>query len=304
METRFPPLRLPSRARFRDRWQGTVEALEVTEDWELINLVVRRGLLGWTATVKLPFSAASAWSEECVAFGCSSYEAFRREVPPVAAPGRVLSRDTAVTGTPARVAGALVGRADRRIWQLIIGTAGEERRLPVEEASFEEGGLRAATQLEKLAVYRTDAELLAMVREALSMHPHLTPDDRRSISVEVWDGVVRLSGNARTAQAAEAAAEAAAAVPGALRLSNEVVDDGTLELAIARALTAAGLTRSGYVHARSAQGDVELYGDTPTAGVAEEIERAVSRLPGVRSVTNRLDVRAAAKPAGAAPASG
>lgn len=307
MENDLAALRLGSPLRFRDRWEGRLYAFEVDEGWEVINLLIRRGLL-WGSSVRLPFAAACGWSEDHIAFDCASEEAFGRQLAPVAAPGRILSGKTALTTAGAHLVGALVERATRRASHLLVrrGVAGREHRAAVEQLSFEDGSLRLAGHLENLSTYRSDDDLRLLVRDALARQPYLTADDRRALAVEVSAGVVRLAGNVRTRQAREWAERAAASVDGAVALRNEIVDDIHLEVAVAQALERAGLVGSAAVYVRSFLGELTLSGYAPSTGTIEEIVRTTARVPGVRSVTNRLELQAPTPPpaAGAAAAEG
>ncbi|MBI2913088.1 MAG: BON domain-containing protein, partial [Chloroflexi bacterium] len=127
-------------------------------------------------------------------------------------------------------------------------------------------------------------------------------DDRRRLTLDVSDGTVRLGGNVRTPQTKGWAEQAAASVEGAAAVRNEIRDDFGLELEAAQALERAGALRDAMVYARSSLGDVTLFGYAPSAAVVEEIVRRASAVPGARSVTSRLEVRAAAAPAAPAEA--
>ncbi|HEU4760494.1 MAG TPA: BON domain-containing protein [Dehalococcoidia bacterium] len=298
MEKKTAPLRLGSRVRFRDRWEGRLSGLEVDDEWIVLNVLVRRGVLR-SRSVKLPFSAATEWSAEAVSFDCTAGQAFRREVPPVAAAARPLSARTAVSGTRARLVGALVERKERRLTHLLFRLAIPpfgERWASLDEVALDGGRLELTVQPRALRLYRSDEELQGLVREALAEHPYLTPDDRRSLTVEVADGRVRLGGNIRSPQAKKRAAEAAATVAGVVGVDNEIVDDGVLELAVARALLEAEPLLGAAVYVRSSLGAVTLSGYAPSAEALEEVVRLASRVWGVREVHNRLEVRPATAP--------
>jgi hypothetical protein len=57
MESARSALRLGCPVRFRDRWQGRLAALEIDDQWLVLNLVLSRGIFRRTE-VKLPSSAA------------------------------------------------------------------------------------------------------------------------------------------------------------------------------------------------------------------------------------------------------
>src|SRR3989304_7780430 len=113
MQRMTAPLRLGSRVRFRDHWTGSLFAREVDDEWAVLNVLVKRGVIR-AQTVKLPFSAATDWSGEAVSFDCTSGQAFRREVPPVGAPARTLWAKTVLSAPGVRLGGGLLDRAARR----------------------------------------------------------------------------------------------------------------------------------------------------------------------------------------------
>ena len=282
------PLVLGAAVQFRDRWQGTLASIEVDEEWEVLNLAVRRGMLRWTTSIKLPFSASPAWSDQRVSFDCTSRQAFAREVPPVAAPARPLSADTPTSMPGAHLSGLLVEPTTRRASEVIIRLSGGPKgRLPVRDVSFEGKVLRIAAQAENLAPYLTDDALSLQVREMLEAT--LAGDERRSVSADVHSGVVTLKGNVRTKQTREWLTMVVGAVEGATNRHSEVVDDMELELRIGQALASSGLSRNAGVYARSALGEVTLFGYAPAAAAMDEIVRVVSRVPGVRRVRSRME---------------
>ena len=83
-------------------------------------------------------------------------------------------------------------------------------------------------------------------------------------------------------------------MPGVVTVRNTITDDFELEAAIGLALDRQGLGRDAEVYARSSLGQVTLYGTASSPRQAEDIVRAVAKVPGVRQVHNVLAVRAAA----------
>jgi osmotically-inducible protein OsmY len=286
-------LRFGSPVRFSDRWQGSLTAFEI-EDWSIANIVVSRGLLR-RAEVKLPFSAASAWDDDSLTLDCASGEAFGLQIAPLPVPPRPLSPETPFSIPDTRLEGALVQRSSRRATHLLVSRGRFPTRqlhaVPVGDVAFEAGVLRLAIQADTLPAYRRDPDVLQAVVDALAASPGLTSADRRSIRVEVVDGVVSLHGNVRTSQARAAALAAVSAVPGALAIEDHLIDDSQLEIDVARALDRAGLTRQSRVYVRAAQGEVTLSGFADSDYLRPEIERLASRVAGVRSLINRVEVR-------------
>lgn len=284
--TSTAPLKFGCPAVFTDRWEGKLTGFEVSEDWEVLNVVVTRPRLGRPSSVRLPLSAAAAWSAERIAFTCSSEQAFGRQVPPVAAPARPLSPSTPLALAGASLSGALVDTSRRTVAALLLRLGHEERRLRPQDAAFDGKILRVAVQPESLAIWVSDDELVRRVMAALSDRRVLSPEDRRTISVKASDGVVRLEGNVPSREAARRAQAAAAAVPGVLRVDNAIVDDASLEVELGRVLDAAGLQRHARLVVRSAWGEVTLLGYASDPGIVEEAMRIISAQTGVRAVAS------------------
>jgi len=290
-DRRVASLRLASPVQFRDRWQGKVAAIEVDEEWEVLNLIVKRGALRWSASVKLPFSAATHWSDGRVTFDCTSRQAFAREVPPVAAPARPLSRQTPLSAAGATLDGLLVEPGGRRLaTDIIIRHGRDKNRVPVEEVSFQGRVLHVTSHGENLQIHLTDHEIAIRAREALALTRVLTGEERRTVSMGVSSGVVTVRGNVLTKNTKQGLEQAMSGLAQVATIRIEVVDDLDLELAVGRALDRAGLTRVARVYARSSLGDVTLYGEAPSPRTAEDIVRAVSALPGVHSARSLLQL--------------
>lgn len=292
-------LRLGCPVRFKDRWQGQLNAFEVDDEWQVANVVLSRGVLVFRRSVKLAFSTASHWDDDSLSLDCASEEAFGRQVAAAAVPPNPLSADTPTSAAGARLAGALVELASRRVSHFLLAGGAllsELRMAPVESIALEGGIIRLAAPLADFPMYLPDSELEKIVWDALARHPYLTGDDRRAVDVEVVDGVVYLLGNVRTPQARGYAYEAAGAVRGALDVRNNIVADQQLEVDVARALDVAGLCRHGRIYIRSSLGDVAVGGYVNAPGVLRDIEKLVSGVRGVRSVTMRVDVAGEAPP--------
>jgi osmotically-inducible protein OsmY len=183
--------------------------------------------------------------------------------------------------------------ATRRVSGLLLkrGLLGADLRVvPVAEAVFDGQTIRVSVQSDALSPYRRDSELLRAVRDALARHPYVTGDDRRALGVDAVDGVAHLSGNVRTPQVEAFVREAASSVPGVLDVRGDVMNDRELEIEIGQALERAGLFRHGRIYARAALGEVTLGGYVSSEGVVADAERAAARVPGVRSVTNLIQV--------------
>ena len=293
MSDRIAPLKLGSRVKFLDRWAGRLAAFEVTEGWEVLNIVLDHGGLS-RAAVRLPLSAATDWTEGTIA--CSRItadQAFARTVPPVAVPARPLSAGTPIAVAGARLSGALIDTTSHKAAALLIRAAKRsgDLRVGVEHVSFEGKVMTLAVQIEALLPHRTDEELLSMARDALLRAPGVTGTDRRALTLQVDDGRVRVTGNVRTKQTRDAVERAAAGALNGVPVECMIADDIRLEIDVGQAIERAGLQRRADVFVRSVLGEVTLSGRAPSSGVAEEAVRVVSRVPGVRAVHNNLAIR-------------
>ncbi len=293
------PLRLGSRARFQDRWEGTLASFEVDENWEVLNVVVSRGFLRWTSSVRLPLSAATGWSDGHITFGCTSTQAFARELTPSAALARPLSASTPIGLAGAALVGAVVDTGRRIASEILVRHGGNEQRIRAADVSFEGKAIVITAQTDAMAVYRSDAAIAEAVQDALADDRLLSPEDRRWLSVEVSGGIVRLRGNVRTPQAGARAGQAVRDIAGVADVRNDVADDSRLEMAVGQALDEAGLQRTARVYARSSLGEVTLSGYAPSATAVAEVLRAVARVPGVRTTKSLLEIRGEAAAAAA-----
>jgi len=285
------PLRFGTRVVFSDRWAGRVTGFEIDEAWEILNILVTDGLIRST-TVKLPLDKAG-WTTERVSFPeATSAQAFAREVQPVAAPARPVTARTPISMPGARLAGALVDSSLRTAPELLVARRGRTYRAPVDQVTFSGKDIVIAARGDALHLFHDDASIANEVSRAIARSRAIPADESRDIEVSVRNGRVVITGNVRTKQARDMLTAAASRVPGATGTSIQVLDDVELEFEIARALYNAGLTAQAGIHPRSALGDVTLFGFASNAGVVSEAHRATARVPGVRSVHDRIDVGA------------
>jgi osmotically-inducible protein OsmY len=288
------PLRLGTRVCFEDRWQGEVSALDISEGWELLNLTISSGVLFLRQSVKLPASAVESFAEGAVYIAASSAKAFAREVPPIAAPARPVSSQTPVSRSGMRFAGVILDTTDKHVTEVLISRRLATYRAPVSKLTFEGKTLMFTAAHEQLPEYRDDTEILAGIRRAITDDEGPTAGDKRSVTVDVESGVVTLGGNVRVEQTGERMDAIVRGVPGVIGVRDEIIDDFALETAIGLALDRQALSHGANVYARCNLGQVTLYGTAPSPRLAEDIIRAVAKVPGVRRVHNLLVVRAAA----------
>lgn len=288
------PLLLGSQVAFSDGNRAKLTAFEIDESLEILNIVVSKGFLRWTESVKLPFTAASRWTEASVDLSCTSAEAFAREVPPVAAPARPISRETPVALSAGRILGALVNPPTKKVAALIVATDHRRLRVPATDVSFEGKVLHVTAPPETLSEHRSDEEITREAWQRLSKDRAIAPDEIHLMEVDSAGGSVWLKGNVRRKQTRERAEALVSGVPGVTQLRNEIADDLQLESGLGWALEKAGVQRTASIYGRSSLGEVVLYGQAPSGSVVEDAMRTASGVPGVRNVKSRVQVGARA----------
>lgn len=294
MADKIAPVRLGSRVRFEDRWQGRVSGLEVDEDWNVFNISVSSGFLFAGSSVRLPFTSVTSWSDESVLIAANSFQAFGRQIPPVAAPARPLASNTPASHPGTKFAGAVVRQGDRRVLELIL-TRGVRGlfRVPVTEVSFTGKTMTIGIPPEQLVRYYPDAQISEELHRLLSEDASVPTEDKAHIKFDVEDGVVTVNGNVRIRQTLHYMEGLAASAPGVVSIGNKLHDDFEIEAAIGFALNAAGGSRDGKVYVRSNLGEVQIDGFVATERAADDVKRTVARVSGVHSIVNRLQVRPA-----------
>jgi osmotically-inducible protein OsmY len=283
------PITIGTRIRFKDRWQGRLSALEVSDDWEVLNVHVTSGIAFFKRSVKLPFSSVTSWQTSVIDIEAVSFHAFNREVPPVAAPARLVSAATRVAHQGTKVRGLIIGALDRRASELLVSRgASRPRRISTSSLQFEGETMTLGEEFETLTEYRTDQELESLIRDAIADDEWLTPDDKRSLSVHVDNGTATVGGNVRVETTREYVYRLVEDVPGLVSVKEETVADLALETSIGLALDKSGLQRRARVFPRSNLGRVTLFGTASSPQQAADVTRAVEGISGVREVESRL----------------
>jgi osmotically-inducible protein OsmY len=241
-------------------------------------------------TVKLPLDQANLTDDGLAFAEVTSAQAFAREVPPVAAPARPLSAETEVSLPDTRLDGALLNADTRHAVALLLSRGGSAYKLALDQASFAGKELHVAGQLDALKPYYRDEDLTETVEETIA-RLHLNYDERRSVEVSVEAGDVLVRGNVRTKHSRQAVEAAVTSAEWVNAVTIDLPDDVSLEFDIAQALYRAGVAREAEVYPRSALGEVTLFGYATTPEAAAEAVRAASRVHGVRTVHDRLELR-------------
>ena len=137
----------------------------------------------------------------------------------------------------------------------------------------------------------SDFDLREAVLEKLHTYTELR-ESRITIGVSVEAGVVTLSGNLFSETQQRKTLFFAATVPGVQKVIDELFDDENLKLAVAQAITAAGLDTNlaRPIVASSYLGNVTLVGMVTSEDQADQIVSTVRRVPGVRNVVAKLSL--------------
>jgi osmotically-inducible protein OsmY len=289
-------LRLGARVCFDDRWQGSLSAVDLGEDGEVINITVASGFFFLSSSVRLPFSSVTSWNDQEVRIAANSFTAFAREIPPVAMAARPLSAASPTSHPSTSFAGATVRVSDRKAVEILISRGMTTYRVPIDGVAYEGKTMTISVQPGNLTRYAPDAEIIDRLRHAVSTNEWLTPADKQSLVIDVQTGVAHVAGNVRLAQTRDYVLSFVGEVPGVAAVESSLHDDHGIEAAIGRSMDKEGIQREADVFARSNLGEVTLYGAAPTAQMIEDIARAIGRVPGVRQVINHIDMRAPDRP--------
>lgn len=196
-----------------------------------------------------------------------------------------------------------VGRLDRllldsggQVRQIVVRTSrmfGRHVIVPIEQvARCDAQGIWLALDdgaFHRLPDYRTDRAIAHDVDQALLSDEVVRRLDYRSIDVAVGAGVVLLRGHA-TATASQTRAERAArGVRGVLEVTNQIVTDGEIQLAVAQALAQDERTCAHRLFVHVHRGVVWVSGEVSSATARTAIEAVAGSVPQVRAVINQVE---------------
>lgn len=295
MPARIAPLLIGAPVCFDDRWRGHVSAIDVQQDWRVLNITVKTGLLA-AKTVKLPFSAVTSWSDEMVRVALESLKAFAGETPPDAAPHQTLSPRGAVSHAGTRFAGLMVKTIDRRADEVLVARGGTPYRVPIGEARLEGESITFTQSPEKLVRYHSDAAITEAARDIIRDDGFTISDERVYVQADSVGGDVTLTGNVFTEVHKEHFEALVRKVPGVVGVQNDLHHEVEIEMLMGQALEREGLFHDGNVAARSVLGVVTLYGFAATQRAIDDIIITVQRVPGVRTVRSKLTVQPGRQP--------
>lgn len=145
-------------------------------------------------------------------------------------------------------------------------------------------------QIESLAEYRPDREILLDVRQGIDAYPPFSAGERYAIDVDCQGGMVSLKGNVRFPEAKEEAEAIAWSVRGALGVETDLTSDRELELEIAGALARDPRTRQQRIIVRARLGRVTLEGRLSSQEMKEVAEEIANMSKGVVQLHSSLTV--------------
>jgi osmotically-inducible protein OsmY len=196
-----------------------------------------------------------------------------------------------------------VGRLERlrldsggQVRQIVVRTSrifGRRVLVPIDQvARCDAQGIWLALDyvaFHRLPDYRTDRAIAHDVDQALLSDEVVRRLDYRTIDVMVNTGVVLLRGHA-TATASRARAEHAAQdVRGVLGVTNQIVTDGEIQLAVAQALASDERTRGHRLFVHVHRGVVSVSGEVSSATARTAVEAVAGGVPHVRAVINHVE---------------
>jgi osmotically-inducible protein OsmY/sporulation protein YlmC with PRC-barrel domain len=196
-----------------------------------------------------------------------------------------------------------VGRLDRllldseeQVCQIVVRTSrmfGRRVLVPIDQVTrCDAQGVWLALDhaaFHRLPDYRADRAIAIDVGQALRDDELVRRLDYRSIAVTVGAGVVLLHGHATTPVSRARAERAARGVRGVLEVTNQIVTDGELQLAVAQALAGDERTRGHGLFVHVQCGVVSVSGEVSSAAARTAVETVATSVPQVRAVINNVE---------------
>ncbi len=197
-----------------------------------------------------------------------------------------------------------VGRLDRllldsdgRVRQIVVRTSrmfGRHVLVPIDQVTrCDAQGVWLALDraaFDRQPDYRADRAIAIDVDQALRDDEVIRQLDYQSIAVTVGAGVVLLHGHATTPVSAQRAERAARSVRGVLKVTNQIVTDGEIQLAVAQALAPDARTRGHRLFVQVRRGVVRVSGEVGSAAVRMAVEAVAGSVPQVRAVINQVSL--------------
>jgi osmotically-inducible protein OsmY len=142
----------------------------------------------------------------------------------------------------------------------------------------------------KLPPFATDWEIRQAITEQLTDDPVLR-GIQRSITIDVQDQVVMVSGYVADQSEAEVVARVIRSVPGVLQVDRKLLTDNDLAKAVTDAIRSDPALRAAEVQVSGHHGTVDITGVAPDPAAARRIESVASQVPGVQVVHNMVSLR-------------
>ena len=138
---------------------------------------------------------------------------------------------------------------------------------------------------------RSDDAISIDLLQRLNEDPRFQGVDRYTQKIEVYGGLVRLSGRVRTTELKQAAEDLARATPGVLSVDNQLIADDDIVAGVEHALRRRGIDIQD-LEVAALLGEVTLRGQAATEDVIATAVDLARGVPGVRAVVNELRVAA------------
>jgi osmotically-inducible protein OsmY len=186
--------------------------------------------------------------------------------------------------------------SDGRTRQIVVRTSrmfGRRVLIPIDQvARCDPQGVWLALDpmaFYSLPDYRPDRAIAIDVDRALRADDMVRRLDYRSIDVTVNAGVVLLRGYATMPVSRLRAERAAQAVRGVLAVTNQIVTDGEIQIAVAQALASDERTRGHRLFVHVQRGVVAVSGQVSSATARTAVEAIAGSVPQVRAVSNYVE---------------
>ena len=298
-----------------DAWIATLDGAIVSrDDNRVTDLVIKRGLIRPSR-----FAAPVERAERCDPDGIylslstpdlsallSVGQTETDSSAAVTSRTRVLLED----GSRLRLRGLRTSREDCCLTDLIAGFAAPVRRrllVPVDAVTLlgrdEIGVSIRGPELDGLPSYRLDRDIEDDLWEALYSSGELSRADLGGIRLRVEDGLVTLEGNVKASSVGTEIKAALSPVDGVAGVTNRLVSDWDVDLAVASYISGAVPKRSNGILVHTQLGTVRLDGHIAKEVDRDPIVQGVRSIAGVVAVEDLIDVRPTASPTSGAAAS-
>ena len=293
-----------------DAWAGSLDgAVMALDGHQITHLLVKRGLL-FPKRFAVPFDRLARVDQEGLYLDLSILELLSSPIARETGDGSPeveLSRQTRLLladGARARLTGLRLFQGKRAASHLLVRCGGSRRStslLPVSlVAEFGPTQMTAhvgSVDVDGLPTYRVDQDVANDLWESLYGSGEISLTDLNGIRVRVDDSIVSLEGNVRTASAGAEAERIARSVNGVAGVTNRLVSDWEIDLAVASYISRTAPQMSTAIAVHTQLGTVQLEGHPPSTDALDEIAQGIRSMPGVLDVQDLTEIRPPAPPA-------